>query len=176
MANLENLKKVRETIVKFKNKFNYLHYYTDAFARSSSGEAALLDSESPRVIESVLSSANDCGTCACVAGFCVSLSYAEKSFNTEVASTWWVAENWLGLVNLESHWLFEPGSFKDEKERWYSGSGYLHQFEYDHTFPGYDKCTQEQGYNEALRRLDFLIEHYSKEEQHGKLGESQEGS
>jgi hypothetical protein len=160
MANLENLKKVREAIVKFKNKFNYIYCYTDSVNRSPF--EFFLDVDDPEIIESVLSDTNDCGTCACVAGFCVSLSYAEKPFDVAETGFSEAARDWLGISNRESIWLFEPRDFNDEKERWYSSGGYLPQFEYDLAFPGFETCTQEQGYNEALRRLDFLIEHYSK--------------
>jgi hypothetical protein len=176
MANLENLKKVREVIVKFKNKFNYLYYYTDSLRLSPTGEASFISDASIKEIESVISGTDECGTCACVAGFCVSLSNVEKPFNATVVTCWDAAKKWLGLLHGEDSWLFEPEALKLGKKRYLSNNNHLSKFKYDPVFPGSQYCTQEQGYNEALRRLDFLIEHYSKEEQNGKRGESQKGS
>jgi hypothetical protein len=116
-----------------------------------------------------------CGTCACIAGFCLALIAKGGRFYGDTFNR---ASDFLDLCYTEALWLFEPASAEEEQHRESRYASYAkHLCAYPHNgFEGFRECSKQAGYTEALRRLDFLIEYYSKEEQNGKLGESQEGS
>lgn len=148
MANVERLKQVRMAIVNFEENFNYENYFTDKSTGEAKYQGFILPTSAPEVLT------HNCGTCACVAGFAVALSTTNKA----TRDCWDNAQKWLGLTWKESEWLFTP-HYDDEDCSHLIES--IIQFEYDPDFPGYANCTQEQGYNEALRRIDHLIEYYS---------------
>jgi hypothetical protein len=151
MANVERLKQVRMAIVNFEENFNYANYFTDretGESKSALHGLAFAPASAPEVLT------HNCGTCACVAGFAVVLSTTSEP----TRDCWDNATRWLGLTWKESEWLFTP--HYDDKDRSHLIESTI-QFEYDPDFPGYTSCTQEQGYNEALRRIDHLIEYYS---------------
>jgi hypothetical protein len=157
MANLSNLVMLRKAICKFQTNFDYGQYF----------------SSQPVVLKELLSHDNECRTRACVAGFCLVLSRNDESFLTNqfepglaVAQSeasddvWRIAQSWLELTSDEANWLFEPVAVQRKNFQRCVSATYLRNFEYDPTFPGSKTCTREQGYNEALRRLDFMIGHY----------------
>lgn len=148
MANVNRLKQVRMAIVNFEENFNYKQYYANK-------ENTTVAIRRDRIVTLELFTHN-CGTCACVAGFATALSTEiEKSYDT-----WTEAKKWLELDEIESSWLFTPfHSPSIDESKHYSLCHYDYQDESE--FPGYRTCTQEQGYAEALRRLDHLIEYYS---------------
>lgn len=171
MANLENLKKVREAIQTHRQNFHYEYVFSTKLSRNEGNFFIFSEVLNPAVGILAASEEHSCGTCACIVGFCASLFDAENKLNPFCRYS--NAVSWLGLSPSESDWLFVPQHDDDEEytlernESEGSSIEHLTRFEYDPAFPGYANCTQEQGYNEALRRLDFLIEHYSKEEQNG---------
>jgi hypothetical protein len=148
MANVERLKQVRMAIINFEENFNYANYFTDRETGEAKYQGYILPASAPEVLT------HNCGTCACVAGFAVALSTTSKP----TRDCWDNAAEWLGLTWKESEWLFTPYGGDEDSNRLIESTI---QFEYDEDFPGYSCCTQEQGYNEALRRIDHLIEYYS---------------
>lgn len=148
MANVERLKQVRMAIVNFEENFNYANYFTDRETGEAKYQGFILPASAPEVLN------HNCGTCACVAGFAVALSTTNKA----TRDCWDNAAEWLGLTWKESEWLFTPYGGDEDSNRLIESTI---QFEYDEDFPGYSCCTQEQGYNEALRRIDHLIEYFS---------------
>jgi hypothetical protein len=171
MANLENLKKVRETIRTHRQNFHYKSVFSEKRTEDESGSFIFDVVCSASINTLKVLEENSCGTCACIVGFCVALASAETSSNKPENGAWneaWTdAEDWLDLIGPEARWLFAPLKTHIEQDERRFKPTHLDGFELDPAFPGYVKCTQEQGYTEALRRLDFLIEHYSKEEQNG---------
>ena len=150
MANVNRLKQVRMAIVNFEENFNYRNYFANK--GSITRNIPVKDVNTPELFT------HTCGTSACVAGFAVALYNPEPEEIKEHDDPWDIAEKWLGLTFTESEWLFTPyhnwnpshvDSLRDYKD--------VDESE----FPGYISCTQEQGYAEALRRLDHLIEYYS---------------
>ena len=140
MANLAKLKEVRSAILEYPENFNY---------KCVSG---LKDDDSSygRMGELLQ---HDCNTCGCVAGFTCSLAGIEPAL--QFTSN---AEKILGLHSQESNFLFFA---YDEVEL--DRSHYLTAYNYPTNFD-FHKKTNEEGVIEALRRLDFMIEHHSKEQ------------
>jgi hypothetical protein len=169
MANLENLKKVREAIVEFRANFHYKHIFSQAW------HDAIVNKWKYNSVDAVQfgkaceilqhHETEECGTLACIAGFC----YAIRPELVHKEDPYIEAISWLGLTAEESHWLLEPkAGLSTCFYRWdrrlsdmvpVEHSPYLLKYPYDAAFPGYSACEKEQGYNEALRRLDFMIEH-----------------
>ena len=121
----------------------------------------------------------ECGTNACIVGFTLAIqtpevvqSISNNSDEFEFANSdeFEFAALWLDLTKEESHWLFEPEGNKYTDYSLCNGwssttatkyKNHLALYPYDNSFTCYLSCTREQGYNEALRRIDYLIEHYS---------------
>lgn len=151
MANVDRLKQVRMAIINFEENFNYKYYYS---------RKGLESSLVPRNVNKEELFTHTCGTCACVAGFALALYNPEPGELGSQNDTWDIAQEYLALSYPESEWLFTPYNGAVRPHTLLpSLSGYKYQDESE--FPGYNSCTQEQGYAEALRRLDHLIEYYS---------------
>jgi hypothetical protein len=186
MANVENLKKVRETIVEFRENFYYKHIFSHAWRDGTTNKMRYnaVDAVAFQRAGEILQhqETEECGTLACIAGFCYAIQ-PKLGYKDDAVTE---AVSWLDLTVEEANWLLQPeGGTSRCFYSWDAAIGklvtvehssYLLKYPYDATFPGFIMCDKEQGYNEALRRLDFLIKHYSKEEQNGKLEESQESS
>jgi hypothetical protein len=70
------------------------------------------------------------------------------------------AKNWLDLTSYEREFLFYPNNFV----RYSAPHDYLSEFSIDKNFPGWEDCTHEVGLKEGLRRLQFLIDYYSSQQ------------
>lgn len=145
MANVNRLKQVRMAIVNFEENFHYQNFFTD-----KETVLAIDQCDADNIFT------HDCGTCACVAGFVVAL-HPNESPLLRWRGISYMARYLLDLTFEESEWLFCPMRHPDYELDIESVKG----FEYDPDFLGYEFCTQKEGYIEALRRLDHLIEYYS---------------
>jgi len=137
MANLTRLKAVRSAILEYPENFNY---------KCISGLKN--DDKSYGRIDQLFE--HNCNTCGCVAGFTCSLAGINPP--EQFTST---ARDILELDCNESDFLFFASELK--------GSKYLNAYNYPPNF-NYHHVSNEEGVIEALRRLDFIIEHYSKEQ------------
>ena len=154
MANVDRLKQVRMAIVNFEENFSYENFFTDR----ETGEPIW----GPYNANITDIFTHNCDTCACIAGFTIALNCGLKNDTTKDESAFDKAQSLLGLSYSEADWLFIPERYNPSDsfcpfDEPISAEG----FKYDLDFPGFAKCTQEQGYAEALRRLDHLIEYYS---------------
>jgi hypothetical protein len=104
MANLENLKQVREVIQTREQNFHYGRFFSVSDSRRN-GKTLWRVGKTDLANASKVLQENHCGTCACIAGFCAALA-APSELNQD--SVWEIAEDWLGLMPVESRWLFEP--------------------------------------------------------------------
>ena len=155
MANVENLKKVRDVIISRKDNFNYKFI----FSKCENGEeeevwdihyiSVDLNSIVGQVRDDLLH--NSCGTLGCVAGFCLALSPDRK-----ISSPQDRARIWLDLTPAEASWLFTPYS----DDGFGIAQNHLSNYECTANFSSYERCTQEQGFNEAVNRLNYLIDYY----------------
>lgn len=173
MANVNRLKQVRMAIVNFEENFHYKHIFsiTEVLSNGRSYTYGADWADEQLHVEDILHhhrNDNECGTCACIVGFCVALQPAQ--IRNEIANSetpYEFATEWLGLSKAEAYWLFEPepGAYEDFTHTIlsYHESGetkHLAQYEYDESFQGYSYSSREAGYHEALRRIDYLIEYY----------------
>ena len=140
MANLEKLKEVRNAINNFKENFDY---------RAVKAVKEYVDYS--KKLDSLVK--HDCNTCGCIAGFTLALS--EHSDSTSIT----IASRVLALHNSEKSFLFFADDVRVGTK---NVLPYLRNYDYPKDFY-YSKCSNEEGVVEALRRLDFMIEHYSKE-------------
>jgi len=141
MANLEKLVEVRNAINNFKENFDYAlvkvrkdnTVYTERF-------------------DSLIK--HDCNTCGCIAGFTLAISKLKDCTDVNVAS------NILDLHPREKSFLFIAD---DVRENCFTDKIlYLKNYDYpDSKKFHYSRCSSEDGVIEALKRLDFMIEHYS---------------
>ena len=113
---------------------------------------------------------HDCGTVACLAGFTVALhkeAFIEHCTNRgdhHPLNAMGFAARILGLGRDEENFLFTPASKRYEIASYYDHNADrlpYPDYPYDDSFKHFSHCTKEQGYNEALRRLDYIIEYYS---------------
>ena len=166
MANVDRLKQVRMAIVNFEENFHYRQYYASKKALENPVYWHSLEDAKGSIKSELFT--HTCDTCACVAGFATALCEDTTRFvsvDFPVTDVWEVASSWLELTWKEADWLFTPNSYKHETE-YEVPSLRNYKYEDESEFPGYVSCSQEQGYAEALRRLDHLIEYYSSAETH----------
>lgn len=173
MANVDRLKQVRMAIVNFEENFHYKYI----FSITKTYDDSTIETYPNENIDvnTVLNHHRDtdmvCGTNACIVGFTLAIQTPEvvESISNN-SDEFEFATQWFDLTKEESHWLFEPtgDEYTDCSlcDRWSSPTvtkykGHLALYPYDNSFTSYLSCTREQGYNEALRRIDYLIEHYS---------------
>jgi hypothetical protein len=155
MANVANLKKVRDVIISRKDNFSYKFI----FSRCENGEeeevwdldntSAGLNSIVGQVRDDLLH--NSCGTLGCVAGFCLALSPDRK-----ISSPQDRARIWLDLTPAEASWLFTPYS----DDGFGMAQNHLRDYKCTKDFLSFERCTQEEGFNEAVNRLNYLIDYY----------------
>jgi hypothetical protein len=173
MANVDRLKQVRMAIVNFEENFNYKYIFS---ITKRYGDSTIETYPNGAIdVNTVLNHHRDtdmvCGTNACIVGFTLAIQTPEvvqSIYNN--SDEFEFATQWLDLTKEESHWLFEPegDEYTDQtiSQGWHNMTytkykGHLALYSYDNSFTSYLSCTREQGYNEALRRIDYLIEHYS---------------
>ena len=176
MANVDRLKQVRMAIVNFEENFNYKYLFS--VTRKYRNGIETYPNESMDV-DAVLKHHRDtdmvCGTNACIVGFTLAIQTPEvvESISNN-SDEFEFATQWLDLTKEESHWLFEPEGDEYTDYSCFNScippkaiptatkyKNHLALYPYDNSFTSYLNCTREQGYNEALRRIDYLIEHYS---------------
>jgi hypothetical protein len=160
-------------IVNFEENFNYKYVYSKEVIQKYDTKMVTYSSITADDIYDLTTHHKDtdnvCGTNACIVGFTLAIQTPEviQSIRDNLDEFEFATE-WLELTREESTWLFEPEGITykewDEEEcRFISEKyvDYLAKYKYDESFIDYRVCTKEQGYNEALRRIDYLIEHYS---------------
>jgi len=143
MANLKNLKTVRQAIIDHKENFSY---GVGIYRKTSFGGI-------PQFKDLI----HNCGTVGCVAGFAVACSKHDTPTNSwpSICDS---AQYYLNINGNEIRFLFHAYRRKDLTE-----PGYLSEYDYPADFD-IGSCTDEEGYTEAIKRLDFIIAHYESQE------------
>jgi hypothetical protein len=172
MANVNRLKQVRMAIVNFEENFHYKYVFS--ITKKYSDDTIETYPNESIDVDAVLNHHRDtdmvCGTNACIVGFTLAIQTPEVVQSIyDNSDEFQFATEWLDLTKEESHWLFEPegDEYADYRfdDSWTPKTtkhkDHLALYPYDNSFISYLSCTREQGYNEALRRIDYLIEHYS---------------
>lgn len=161
MANVERLKQVKMAIENFEENFSYRTTYCykpNTHLTKPTGYHTIMKNYKPghpyyvEPYSDLLT--HDCLSCGCVIGYVSSVS--KKPVNRD---DWDYAVRWLELEDIEAEWLFQPSEY--DLENSYYQDWYLKDFDYDETFEGWSHCTHSDGVAEALRRLQFMIDHYS---------------
>lgn len=94
---------------------------------------------------------DNCNTCGCIAGFTIcSIPLSERWLDYISQAT-----NILGVTYSERMFLFfAKKPYLDDPE-----SMYLQEYDYPINFLIED-CSREEGRIEALKRIDFILDHY----------------
>jgi hypothetical protein len=172
MANVDRLKQVRMAIVNFEENFHYKYIFsiTKKYSDDTIETYPNENIEVNDVIKHHRNTDMECGTNACIVGFTLAIQTPEVVQSiSDNSDEFEFATQWLDLTKEESHWLFEPEGNEYTDYRFGDTctpettihKDHLALYKYDESFVSYRTCTREQGYNEALRRIDYLIEHYS---------------
>jgi hypothetical protein len=171
MANVDRLKQVRMAIVNFEENFHYKYIFsiTKKYNDNSIETYPTENIDVNAVLKHHRNTNTECGTNACIVGFTLAIQTSEvvQSISNNLHE-FQFATQWLDLTKDESHWLFQPegDEYSNSIQKWNNRTstkykGHLALYPYDNSFTSYLSCTREQGYFEALRRIDYLIEHYS---------------
>lgn len=137
MANLTKLKEVRVAILEYPENFKY-----------NTGLSLKDDSSAYGLTEELFK--HNSNTCGCVAGFTCSIAEIEPQCHYIA-----IAKAILELDVNESGFLFFGNDISS------IGESYLSNYSHPEEFDFYVRSTAE-GLIEALRRLDFMVNHYSK--------------
>ena len=170
MANVAKLKELRNALANFEENFDYAH----VIAEQPLGEELIPIRETTNSLLCKVfqhnNVENDCGTVACLAGFAVALHKEQfledcaKREDYHPINALEFAKSVLELTSFETDFLFTPASRSYEIYNYYGRNDKnlpFPDYPYDYSFHYFTSCTKEQGYNEALRRLDYIIEYYS---------------
>jgi len=139
MANLEKLVEVRNAINNFKENFNY------RIVKSVKEYA-----DNAENLESLIK--HGCNTCGCIVGFTLAVN-GHDNYSTSIP----IARKLLDLHFSEKSFLFFADDVRVGTK---NVLPYLRNYDYPKEFY-YSRCSSEDGVIEALKRLDFMIEHYS---------------
>jgi hypothetical protein len=172
MANVAKLKELRNALVNFEENFDYT-YILATESLEDDHEVNPICFVEERVLVKVFQHNNvehNCGTVACLAGFTVALhkeafiEHCTERRNHHPLNAMGFSESVLELSSDEGNFLFTPASKRYEIANYYDHNPDrlpFPDYPYDDNFYHFSGCTKEQGYNEALRRLDYIIEYYS---------------
>lgn len=161
---LDKLIELRDTVAEYSENFNYGYTLAKVVESHSNPNWNVINPEVCHTDSEVFNALTthrkptECGSVACLVGFTLALNPHNTfkwmdNFNK--------AEQLLGLRVPEADFLFLPGYYKDECDKYEFGNcPYLLDFDYSIDFPGFRACTEVQGHFEALRRLNYVIDHH----------------
>jgi len=189
MANLQRLHILRDLLIKYKERFYWMSYFAksvqpDLSDRKVTAKVQSLstgDENFPYTLLPTDSEQNWCGTLGCVAGFTISAftkkeEFADRIRHRDLSA---LSAQLLGLSISEEYFLFL------DQRIVYINKALVYNFETNdpnNYLINYDYPTNEDGdvsvdfelyddsklddaaHAEALRRLDFIIAHYEKEQ------------
>jgi hypothetical protein len=170
MANIAKLKELRNALVNFEENFDYEYVFCKTHRNSNKTAVTEITNSLLGEVLQHNTVPHDCGTVACLAGFTVALhkeAFIEHCTNRgdhHPLNAMGFAARILGLGRDEENFLFTPASKRYEIASYYDHNADrlpYPDYPYDDSFKHFSHCTKEQGYNEALRRLDYIIEYYS---------------
>ncbi len=172
MANVAKLKELRNALVNFEENFHYTYILaTESLEDDHEIRPICFVEES--VLVKVFQHNNvehNCGTVACLAGFAAALhkkqflEFCAERKDYHQLNGLHFASGLLELTYDEVDFLFAPASKRYELSNYYAHDDDklpFPDYPYDDSFHHFSHCTKTQGYNEALRRLDYIIEYYS---------------
>ena len=143
MVNILELEKVRARIIEYPENFDYEHIIC---RKDKTTDDPRTDSvRSKELLQ------HNCNTCGCIAGFTLcSIPPSERWYDPLIQ-----ASDILGITYAERRFLFFARKpYLDDPE-----STYFQEYDYPVNFLIED-CSQEEGRIEALKRIDFILEHY----------------
>ena len=143
MVNISKLEEVRARIVEYSENFNY------EFIVARRDQTTYDPRSDHKRLEDLLK--HGCNTCGCVAGFTV----CDLPPSDEWKDALQQATILLKLTWDERKFLFQgrqPKALKEEVK-------YLADYDYPENF-SIEDCTQKEGMIEALKRIDFILDHY----------------
>ena len=142
MASILELEKVRNRILEYPENFDYEHIMCR--------RKGLLYALDVAKFENMLK--HNSNTCGCVSGFTVCDLPKEDRWTNTIDQ----AREILDLTYSEKQFLFcgrEPFIAEQDPDR------YLVNYDYPAGFC-IEACSQEEGRTEALKRIDFILDHY----------------
>jgi hypothetical protein len=163
MANLERLKKLKQTVLSFNQNFNYntiLGYWDDQVKKRPNLRLKRNATKAYRGLLFESDSSHNCGACGCFIGFSTAIMLTEGKKVKDEFTSCLSAGEWLGLTESESNFLFYASDFNETKLDLDETAQYLLEFDFSDFALDWHEVPHAEGLKEGLRRLDFIIHHY----------------
>jgi hypothetical protein len=163
MANLERLKRLKQTVLSLNQNFNYntIIGYRNAYVKEKPNRP--LKKNVNKAYQELLSesdSSHNCGACGCFIGFSTAIMLTEGKKVKDEFNICLSAGEWLELTPSECDFLFYASDFEDTKFDLDETSQYLLEFDFSDFALDWHDVSHEAGLKEGLRRLDYIINHY----------------
>lgn len=143
MVNILKLEEVRARIVEYSENFNY------EFILARKDTTRYDPRPDHERLKDMLK--HECGTCGCVAGFTICDLDAKELRYDRIGQ----AKEILGLNYDEYRFLFFAANpYKGDDD-----AKYIEYYDHLANF-NIGTCTQDEGRVEALKRIDFILDHY----------------